>query len=62
MDNISWCLYRNLKMFEDTKNKNIVIQGLEEVTVRSKHEVYQIMEKGSERRKTAATLMNAHSR
>ena len=50
-------------MFEDPNKKNsVTISGLEEVIVQSKHEVYQIMEKGSERRKTAATLMNASSR
>ncbi|CAG7709471.1 unnamed protein product [Allacma fusca] len=53
---------KNLRMFEDPNKKNsITISGLEEVIVQSKHEVYQIMEKGSERRRTAATLMNASS-
>lgn len=40
----------------------MIIHGLEEVTVHNKNEVYKILEKGSERRQTAATLMNAHSR
>ena len=39
-----------------------VIQGLEEVVVHSKNDVYTILERGSARRQTAATLMNAHSR
>ena len=37
------------------------VQGLEEVQVHSKKEVYQILEKGSIKRQTAETLMNAHS-
>ena len=40
----------------------MVIQGLEEVTVHNKNEVYTILEKGAAKRQTAATLMNAHSR
>ena len=40
---------------------SVVVQGLEEVTVNSKDEVYSILEKGRMRRQTAATLMNAHS-
>ena len=40
----------------------MVIQGLEEVTVHNKDEVYAILEKGARKRQTAATLMNAHSR
>lgn len=39
----------------------VLVQGLEEVTVHSKNEVYAILEKGRKRRQTAATLMNAHS-
>ena len=37
------------------------MQGLEEVQVHNKREVYQILEKGSKKRQTAATMMNAHS-
>ena len=40
----------------------MVIQGLEEMIVHDKNEVYQILEKGRAKRQTAATLMNAHSR
>lgn len=51
------------RLFEDTTRKgSVIIQGLEELTVNNKHEVYKIMEKGSLKRITAATLMNAHSR
>ena len=39
-----------------------MIQGLEEVVVRNKSEVYNILQTGTAKRQTAATLMNAHSR
>lgn len=49
-------------MYEDaTRKGSCIIQGLEEVLVRSKSDVYSVMEKGSAKRQTAATLMNAHS-
>ncbi|XP_071477175.1 kinesin-like protein KIF11 [Diadema antillarum] len=52
-----------LRIFEDSARKgSVVIQGLEEVTVHSKDEVYAILGKGAAKRQTAATLMNAHSR
>ena len=51
-----------LRLFEDsTKKGSVIVQGLEEVLVGSKSEVYKILERGSSKRKTAATLMNAHS-
>lgn len=57
----SLCLLKRL--FEDTTRKgSVIIQGLEEVTVHNKQEVYKILEKGSLKRTTAATLMNAQSR
>ena len=40
---------------------SVVVQGLEEVTVHSKEEVYRILQEGTQKRITAATLMNAHS-
>lgn len=40
----------------------MVVKGLEEVTVHNKDEVYQILERGSAKRRTASTLMNAYSR
>lgn len=39
-----------------------VIQGLEEVVVQSKDQVYSILQTGTARRQTAATQLNAHSR
>ncbi|XP_068249669.1 kinesin-like protein KIF11 [Palaemon carinicauda] len=51
-----------LRMYEDaTRKGSCIIQGLEEVLVRSKANVYEVLEKGSNKRQTAATLMNAHS-
>ena len=40
---------------------SVIIQGLNEVTVQNKNEVYAILEKGTQRRQTAVTLLNAHS-
>lgn len=41
---------------------SVVIHGLEEIIVRSKDEVYEIMERGARKRQTASTLLNAQSR
>ena len=40
---------------------SVVISGLEEAVVQNKHEVYNILKKGSQRRQTASTMMNATS-
>ncbi|KAG7280297.1 hypothetical protein CRUP_026838 [Coryphaenoides rupestris] len=51
-----------LQLFDDPRNKRgVVVKGLEEVVVHNKDEVYQILERGSAKRKTAATLINAYS-
>ncbi|XP_042357940.1 kinesin-like protein KIF11 [Plectropomus leopardus] len=51
-----------LQLFDDPRNKRgVVVKGLEEVTVHNKDEVYQILERGSAKRRTASTLMNAYS-
>ncbi|KAH8415486.1 hypothetical protein KR222_000931, partial [Zaprionus bogoriensis] len=51
-----------IRIFDDsTKKGSVIIQGLEEITVHSKDDVYKLLEKGKERRKTATTLMNAQS-
>ena len=39
----------------------LTLQGLQEVQVHNKSQVYSILEKGSDKRKTAETLMNAQS-
>ncbi|XP_069140645.1 kinesin-like protein KIF11-B [Argopecten irradians] len=51
-----------LRIYDDsTKKGSVIINGLEEVVVRNKNEVFEILERGTSRRQTAATLMNAHS-
>ncbi|XP_038070916.1 kinesin-like protein KIF11-A [Patiria miniata] len=53
---------QRLRIFEDAARKgSVVIQGLEEIVVHNKSEVYAILEKGAAKRQTAATLMNATS-
>lgn len=39
-----------------------MISGMEDVPVRNRQEVYEILKKGADRRKTASTLMNINSR
>lgn len=52
-----------IRIFEDpTKKGSVIVQGLEEVPVKNKSDVYKIISDGQEKRKTAATLMNAQSR
>uniref|UniRef100_A0A3Q2P1B0 Kinesin family member 11 n=1 Tax=Fundulus heteroclitus TaxID=8078 RepID=A0A3Q2P1B0_FUNHE len=51
-----------LQLFDDPRNKrSVVVKGLEEVVVHNKDEVYQILERGAAKRRTASTLMNAYS-
>ncbi|XP_033328960.2 kinesin-like protein Klp61F [Megalopta genalis] len=51
-----------IRIYEDsTKKGAVIINGLEEVTIYNKSDVYKILQKGSEKRQTAATLMNANS-
>ncbi|KAH7727976.1 Kinesin motor domain containing protein [Aphelenchoides avenae] len=50
-------LQESLRIFE-SKEKGIIIGGMEEVPVRSRDEVYGLLKKGAERRRTASTLMN----
>lgn len=50
---------KKLKLFDDGRAKgSVLIQGLEEIAVQSKEEVYDIMAKGAERRRTGETKMN----
>lgn len=49
------------RIFEEKKG-SVIVRGLEEVIVGNKNEVYKLLEKGSKRRQTAATLMNSQSR
>lgn len=50
------------RIYDDPARKGSVqIPGLEEAVVKNKNEVYRILQKGSQRRQQAATLMNAKS-
>lgn len=51
-----------IRIYEDTKKKgSIIVQGLDEIPVRSPSDVFKQLEKGAEKRKMASTLMNAQS-
>lgn len=51
-----------IRIFEDpNKRGSIIVQGLEEIPVHSTADVYKLLAKGQEKRKMAATLMNAQS-
>merc|ERR1712018_775805 len=48
-------------MGDGVRKGSVIIQGLEEIQVHDKQEVYRILERGSEKRRTAETKMNANS-
>ena len=51
-----------LRIYEDPNRKgSVIIPNLEEKLAPNKNEVYKILQKGAERRQTAATFMNAQS-
>ncbi|XP_037303415.1 kinesin-like protein Klp61F [Manduca sexta] len=51
-----------LRIYEDvTRKGSNIVNGLEEITVYNKKEVYKIMAQGQERKRVASTLMNAQS-
>ena len=51
-----------LRLYEDgQKRGSVIIQGLEDVQVHDKREVFKILERGSIKRQTAETKMNATS-
>eukprot|EP00118_Oscarella_pearsei_P000713 m.5620 g.5620 ORF g.5620 m.5620 type:complete len:1042 (+) comp13653_c0_seq1:66-3191(+) len=51
-----------LRLFEDSARKgSVVIQGLEELPVNTKEEIYKVLLRGAEKRQTAATLLNSQS-
>lgn len=51
-----------LKIFDDAQKRgSVIVGGLEEIIVQSKYEIYDILKRGSAKRQTAATLMNACS-
>ncbi|KZV61068.1 kinesin-domain-containing protein [Peniophora sp. CONT] len=50
-----------LKIFDDAAKRGVVIQGLEEVPVRSAADARALLVRGSQRRQIAATKFNDHS-
>ena len=50
----------SLRIFDD-KSKGVSIVGMEEVAVRNRTEVYALLKRGAEKRRTATTLMNINS-
>lgn len=51
-----------LRIYEDVTRKGAnIVNGLEEMTVYNKNEVFKIMSQGQERKRVASTLMNAQS-
>lgn len=53
---------KKLKIFDDAQRKgSVIVDGLEEIIVQSKAEIYDILRRGSAKRQKAATLLNACS-
>ncbi|EIE18562.1 kinesin-domain-containing protein [Coccomyxa subellipsoidea C-169] len=50
---------QKLKMLED--NGRVVVQGLEEIIVKNKVDIYALLDRGSAKRRTAETLLNKQS-
>jgi kinesin family protein 11 len=50
---------QQLRLLED--RSGVVVHGLEEVIVRSATEIYQVLDRGSAKRRTAATMLNSRS-
>lgn len=51
-----------IRIFDDANKKgSIIVQGLEEIPVHTTGDVYKLLAKGQEKRRMAATLMNAQS-
>lgn len=50
-----------LRIYEDPHKKGVIVNGVEEVPVRNRADVFKLLAIGAEKRRTAATLMNMHS-
>lgn len=50
-----------LKIFDDASKRGVVIQGLEEISVKDSKDALALLTKGSQRRQIAATKFNDHS-
>ncbi|KAF9075277.1 P-loop containing nucleoside triphosphate hydrolase protein [Rhodocollybia butyracea] len=51
----------NIKIFDDANKRGVIIQGIEDVPVKSSADALALLTKGSERRQIAATKFNDHS-
>ncbi|KAI0374999.1 kinesin-domain-containing protein [Pilatotrama ljubarskyi] len=51
----------NLKLFDDSNKRGVIIQGLEETPVKNAADALALLTKGSHRRQIAATKFNDHS-
>ena len=51
----------NLKLFDDSSKRGVIIQGLEETPVKNVTDALALLTKGSHRRQIAATKFNDHS-
>lgn len=53
---------KNIRLFEDHHQKgSVIINGISTETVCNKNEVYNILQKGHDKRRTASTLLNSQS-
>ena len=50
-----------LKIFDDSSKRGVLIQGLEEISVKSAPDALALLVKGSDRRQIASTKFNDHS-
>ncbi|KAF5292020.1 hypothetical protein FQA39_LY14137 [Lamprigera yunnana] len=51
-----------IRIFDDQRNKGgVIIQGIEEVTVHNGYDVFKLLQKGQDKRRTAVTQMNEQS-
>ncbi|KAI8468993.1 MAG: kinesin motor domain-containing protein [Monoraphidium minutum] len=50
---------KRLRLLED--RSGVVVQGLEEVVVKTSAEIYQVLDRGTSKRRTAETLLNKRS-
>ncbi len=54
--------YFKNRLYDDPNKKgSVIIKDLNDIRVMDKREVYKLLKKGSEKRRTAETKMNAHS-
>lgn len=61
MSNAAMQAAPKLKLCEDSKKGSVVCQGLEEVTVLTVKDIFDILERGIQQRQTAETLCNKNS-